>query len=78
MEVRAEAEGSRAGRGDPSRCAAQDRLCAPFAPMPARLSGFRVPGQARDIQRLRTRDGDAYVVMRNNDRPLVFRPASRD
>ncbi|GLC23923.1 VCBS repeat-containing protein [Roseisolibacter agri] len=49
-----------------------------FTPLPARRSGFRVPGQARDIQRLRTRDGDAYVVMRNNARPLVFRPASRD
>ncbi|HJQ66085.1 MAG TPA: VCBS repeat-containing protein [Gemmatimonadales bacterium] len=36
-------------------------------------SGFFVPGQARDIQRLRTRRGTRYVVTRNNDRPLVFR-----
>jgi hypothetical protein len=36
-------------------------------------SGFLVPGQARDIQRLRTRRGDLYVVTRNNDRPLFFR-----
>jgi hypothetical protein len=37
-------------------------------------SGFVVPGEARDIQRLRTRRGDLYVVARNNDRPLFFRP----
>ncbi|HXG96179.1 MAG TPA: VCBS repeat-containing protein [Gemmatimonadales bacterium] len=37
-------------------------------------SGFAVPGEARDIQRLRTRRGDLYVVARNNDRPLFFRP----
>ncbi|MGZ8468191.1 MAG: VCBS repeat-containing protein [Gemmatirosa sp.] len=49
-----------------------------FAPVRAKASGFRVPGQARDIQRLRTSDGDVYVVTRNNDRPLVFRPVSRD
>jgi len=46
-----------------------------FTPVPAAESGFRVPGQARDIQRLRTRRGDVYVVTRNNDRPLVFRAA---
>jgi hypothetical protein len=44
-----------------------------FTPVPARESGFLVPGQARDIQRIRTRQGDLYVVTRNNDRPLVFR-----
>jgi len=32
-----------------------------------------VPGQARDIERVRTRGGDLYVVTRNNDRPLIFR-----
>ena len=37
-------------------------------------SGFVVPGEARDIQRLRTIHGDLYVVARNNDRPLFFRP----
>ncbi len=42
-------------------------------PMPARESGFFVPGQARDIQRLRTARGDLYIVARNNDRPLFFR-----
>ena len=36
-------------------------------------SGFVVPGEARDIQRLRTTRGDLYVVARNNDRPLFFR-----
>ncbi len=46
-----------------------------FTPVPAAESGFRVPGQARDIQRLRTRRGDVYVVTRNNDRLLVFRAA---
>ncbi|MEX1185751.1 MAG: VCBS repeat-containing protein [Gemmatimonadaceae bacterium] len=44
-----------------------------FAPMRAAESGFFVPGQARDIQRLRTSEGEVYVVTRNNDRPLVFR-----
>ena len=44
-----------------------------FAPVPARESGFFVPGQARDIQRLRTSQGNVYVVTRNNDRPVVFR-----
>jgi hypothetical protein len=38
----------------------------------ARVSGFSVPGQARDIQRLRTPSGDLFVVARNNDRPLIF------
>jgi hypothetical protein len=45
-----------------------------FTPVPPRESGFRVPGQARDIQRLRTPSGERYVVTRNNDRPLIFRP----
>jgi len=36
-------------------------------------SGFFVPGQARDIQAVRTRKGRIYIVSRNNDRPLVFR-----
>jgi hypothetical protein len=49
-----------------------------FTPVPARESGFRVPGQSRDIQRLRTAGGVTYVVARNDDRPLVFRPAPRD
>jgi len=44
-----------------------------FVPQRATESGFVVPGQARDIQRVRTRQGDLYVVTRNNDRPLVFR-----
>jgi hypothetical protein len=52
-----------------------------FSPSHATESGFRVPGQARDIQRVRTRDGSLYFVTRNNDRPLVFRetrPRSRN
>jgi enediyne biosynthesis protein E4 len=48
----------------------------PFTPVPARESGFRVPGQGRDIQRLRTARGTVYVVTQNNDRALLFR-ASR-
>jgi hypothetical protein len=43
-----------------------------FTPVPARASGFFVPGQARDIQRLRTRAGELFIVTRNNDRPLIF------
>jgi len=51
-----------------------------FTPVPAMQSGFLVHGQARDIQPVRTRRGDLYVVTRNNDRALVFRathPARR-
>jgi hypothetical protein len=44
-----------------------------FTPERPRESGFFVPGQARDIARLRTARGDLYVVTRNNDRPLFFR-----
>ena len=46
-----------------------------FTPLRAVESGFFVPGQARDIARIRTRDGPRYVVTRNNARPLVFRAA---
>jgi enediyne biosynthesis protein E4 len=45
-----------------------------FVPVRAPESGFFVPGQSRDIQRVRTATGDLYVVGRNNDRPLLFRP----
>src|SRR5207248_10366624 len=48
----------------------------PFTPLRAAESGFSVPGQARDIQRVRTRRGDLYVVTRNNDRPLIFRASA--
>ena len=44
-----------------------------FTPVRELESGFFVPGQARDIQRVRTRKGDIYIVSRNNDRPLIFR-----
>jgi enediyne biosynthesis protein E4 len=44
-----------------------------FTAVRARDSGFFVPGEARDIQRLQTVRGEVYVVTRNNDRPLVFR-----
>jgi hypothetical protein len=43
-----------------------------FTAVPELASGFEVPGQARDIQRVRTRTGAIYVVARDNDRPLVF------
>jgi len=46
-----------------------------FTPVRSSESGFRVPGQSRDIQRLRTADGELIVVARNNDTPLVFRTA---
>jgi hypothetical protein len=44
-----------------------------FTPVRAPESGFFVPGQSRDIQRVRTAHGELVVVSRNNDRPLVFR-----
>ena len=44
-----------------------------FTPVRTVESGFFVPGQARDIARIRTRAGVRYVVTRNNDGPLVFR-----
>jgi hypothetical protein len=43
-----------------------------FTPLKELESGFLVPGQARDIQSVRTRKGRIYIVSRNNDRPLVF------
>lgn len=46
-----------------------------FTPVSAQASGFVVPGQTRDIQRIRTASGDAIIVARNDDRPLLFRPA---
>jgi hypothetical protein len=48
-----------------------------FAPLAAAASGFVVPGQARDVQRVRTRAGTLLLVLRNADRPLLFRPAPR-
>jgi hypothetical protein len=39
-------------------------------------SGFFVPGQSRDIQRVRSPSADLYLVSRNDDRPLVFRAAA--
>ena len=47
-----------------------------FTPVREIESGFLVPGQARDIRRVRTRKGVVYVVSRNDDRPLVFRRAA--
>ena len=64
-------------RGDPARCARAGGPCAPFTPVRAPESGFVVPGQTRDIRRVRTRAGDLYVVARNNDRALLFRPRVR-
>jgi hypothetical protein len=48
-----------------------------FTPQRATESGFLVPGQARDIQPIRTARGTLYVVTRNNDRALVFRATPR-
>lgn len=36
-------------------------------------SGFFVPGQTRLLLRVKAKDGDRIVAVRNNDRPLVFR-----
>jgi hypothetical protein len=44
-----------------------------FTPVRTVDSGFFVPGQSRDIERVRTARGYRYVVSRNNDRPLIFR-----
>jgi len=44
-----------------------------FTPVRAPESGFFVPGQARDVERVRTAAGAAYLVTRNDDRPLLFR-----
>ena len=44
-----------------------------FTPVRAAESGFFVPGQSRDIQRVRTATGDLFIVSRNNDTPLVFK-----
>jgi len=43
-----------------------------FSPVHSTRSGFKVPGQARDIRRVMTRRGAVYVVARNDDEPLVF------
>lgn len=43
-----------------------------FAALRELESGFEVPGQARDIQRVRTRNAVVYIVVRDNDKPLVF------
>jgi hypothetical protein len=47
-----------------------------FTPVRAPESGFFVPGQARDIERVRTAAGVAYLVPRNDDRPLLFRASA--
>jgi enediyne biosynthesis protein E4 len=44
-----------------------------FTPVGPVESGFVVPGEARDIQRIETGAGPMIVVTRNDDRPLVFR-----
>ena len=46
-----------------------------FTRVPAAESGLLVPGQGRDIARIRGASGDAYLVARNNDAPLLFRPS---
>ncbi|HUG41319.1 MAG TPA: VCBS repeat-containing protein [Longimicrobiales bacterium] len=48
-----------------------------FTPVHVSESGFSVPGQARDIRRLRTARGVVYVVARNNQQPLIFRSTGR-
>jgi enediyne biosynthesis protein E4 len=65
-------------RGDPSRCRAQDTLCVPFTPVRAAESGFFVPGQVRDIRRVRAHAGTLYLAARNDERALLFRRPSRE
>ncbi|HEX2779608.1 MAG TPA: VCBS repeat-containing protein, partial [Gemmatimonadaceae bacterium] len=48
-----------------------------FTPVRAAESGFFVPGESRDIERLGTPKGELYVVTRNDARALVFRPAGK-
>jgi hypothetical protein len=48
-----------------------------FSAIRAAESGFFVPGQGRDIRRMRTPHGLRYVVARNNERPLVFGPTTQ-
>ena len=69
-----------AGRFQPGTVLTLRSLAESFGtsitPVRALESGFSVPGQARDIQRVRTRSGPIYIVSRNNDRPLVFSAAT--
>jgi hypothetical protein len=44
-----------------------------FTFVPTTRSGFFVPGQGRDVHRVRLRGTDAFVVARNNDRLMIFR-----
>ena len=44
-----------------------------FSPVPATTSGVRIPGEVRDIQRVRTRSGTLYAIARNDDRPVFYR-----
>jgi hypothetical protein len=60
-------------RGDRSRCGARATRCAPFTPVRGAESGVVVPGQTRDIRRVRTRGGALYLVARNDARALLFR-----
>ena len=48
-----------------------------FTPLSHLASGFVVPGSSRAILRVRSRAGNVFVVARNNDRPLVFRPNAK-
>ncbi|HEU4631682.1 MAG TPA: VCBS repeat-containing protein [Gemmatimonadaceae bacterium] len=62
-------------RGDRARCGARDTSCVPFTPVRGTESGIIVPGQTREIRRLRTQGGALYLVARNDARALLFRRA---
>lgn len=47
-----------------------------FTALAGRKSGLSVPGEVRDIRRLKTRQGNALVVAQNNARPWIFRRGS--
>lgn len=44
-----------------------------FTFVPSTASGFLVPGQGRDVHRIRIGGADAFLVARNNDRVMIFR-----
>jgi enediyne biosynthesis protein E4 len=48
-----------------------------FTAVPRLASGFFVPGQTRELLRLRARTGALIVAARNNERPLIFRSGGR-
>ena len=40
--------------------------------IPTRKSGFRIEGEARDIETIKTRKGNRLLIGRNNDSIQIF------